>query len=92
MLYGLPCGIDKLQDLSLLAEEMARYGAVLRLTIDNPGQIMALARNRLSTGPWSIFIKVDGGGRYVEAFGGLSGVANANTYTGAPACPPRAMI
>ncbi|RSH80215.1 hypothetical protein EHS25_007225 [Saitozyma podzolica] len=63
MLYGLPCGIDKLQDLSLLAEEMARYGAVLRLMIDNPGQIMALARNRLSTGPWSIFIKVDGGGR-----------------------------
>lgn len=92
MLYGLPCGIDKLQDLSLLAEEMARYGAVLRLMIDNPGQIMALARNRLSTGPWSIFIKVDGGGRYVEDFRGLSGVANPNTYIGAPACLPRALI
>ncbi|KAM0746362.1 hypothetical protein T439DRAFT_319020 [Meredithblackwellia eburnea MCA 4105] len=65
MLYGLPCGVDKIQDLQSIADSIQPH-AVLRLMIDNPGQIGALEAFNSKTGrttPWSIFIKVDGGGK-----------------------------
>lgn len=63
MLYGLPCGVDKLQDSHTLAAELHRHHAVLRLMIDHPGQLAALKRFPYpGTTPWSIFLKVDGGG------------------------------
>lgn len=67
MLYGLPCGIDKIQELNSISVEMGEF-AFLRLMIDSPGQIVALEKFNAEAGrqsPWSIFIKVDGGGRYV---------------------------
>jgi D-serine deaminase-like pyridoxal phosphate-dependent protein len=64
MLYGLPCGLDKIDDLRCLADHLSQRGAVLRLMIDHPGQVHALANVSLASGkPWSIFIKVDGGGK-----------------------------
>lgn len=63
MLYGLPCGLDKLRDLQQLAAEMRQSEAVLRLMIDHPDQIRALAGVPNPNGAWSIFIKVDGGGK-----------------------------
>lgn len=63
MLYGLPCGLDKLRDLQQLASVMKRSDAVLRLMIDHPDQIKALAAVPSPSGAWSIFIKVDGGGK-----------------------------
>jgi D-serine deaminase-like pyridoxal phosphate-dependent protein len=63
MLYGLPCGLDKLQDLKRLAAEMGKSNAVLRLMIDHPDQIRALGGIANPNGAWSIFIKVDGGGK-----------------------------
>ena len=63
MLYGLPCGLDKLQDLQALAAEMKQHGAVLRLRIDHPDQLRALGQVANPNGVWSIFIKVDGGGK-----------------------------
>lgn len=66
MLYGLPVGLDKLEDLRLLAGIMEQHDGILRLMVDNVGQIKALKRRQLGSGrPWSIFIKVDGGGRWV---------------------------
>ncbi|WVR06754.1 hypothetical protein IAU60_003789 [Kwoniella sp. DSM 27419] len=63
MLYGLPCSLDKMDDLVLLSAELERHGAILRLMIDHPGQLAALGRHPSQSGqPWSIFIKVDGGG------------------------------
>lgn len=65
MLYGLPCGIDKLEDLQAVTVELGSR-STLRLMIDSPGQIAALEAFNSATGrtsPWSIFIKVDGGGK-----------------------------
>ncbi|KAL8290148.1 hypothetical protein RQP46_003087 [Phenoliferia psychrophenolica] len=65
MLYGLPCGIDKLDDLNSISQELGA-NATLRLMIDSPGQIAALEAFNAQVGrktPWSIFIKVDGGGK-----------------------------
>ena len=64
MLYGLPCGVDKIDDLRALEEVLARHGAVLRLMVDHPDQIRALADHLPPSGPsWSVFVKVDGGGK-----------------------------
>lgn len=63
MLYGLPTALDKMADLTLLANELEQSGAVLRLMIDHPGQLQGLSRHTLASGKaWSIFVKVDGGG------------------------------
>lgn len=65
MLYGLPCGVDKIEDLQSISVELGSK-ATLRLMIDSPGQIAALEAFNMKAGraaPWSIFIKVDGGGK-----------------------------
>jgi D-serine deaminase-like pyridoxal phosphate-dependent protein len=64
VLYGVPPGIDRLGELRSLSDKLYANGATLRLMIDHPGQIEALADVPLpGQRSWSIFIKVDGGGR-----------------------------
>jgi D-serine deaminase-like pyridoxal phosphate-dependent protein len=62
ILYGLPMALNKVQDLSDLAEEVGKYGAVVRLMIDHPKQVEFLEGfEKTRGGKWSAFIKVDGG-------------------------------
>ncbi|TFK57115.1 hypothetical protein OE88DRAFT_1650696 [Heliocybe sulcata] len=64
ILYGLPVGVNKIQDLASLWDEMEPYGGVVRLMIDNADQIRALEeyeKQRESPRSWSVFVKVDGG-------------------------------
>ena len=75
ILYSMPLSEDRVEDLNDAWDRM-RDSAVLRLMVDHPEQIKALERiddrldeeDRLNTHrqngrKWSIFIKVDGGGR-----------------------------
>ncbi|KAL7422475.1 hypothetical protein Q5752_003123 [Cryptotrichosporon argae] len=64
ILYSMPPSEDKLDDLHLAQTRAA--GATIRLMLDDPAQVSALSRAsaRLARRtPWSVFIKVDGGGR-----------------------------
>ena len=61
----MPVSADKLDDLHS-AQTTCGASAVLRLMVDHPAQIAALTTYNGSgrrTQPWSVFCKVDGGGR-----------------------------
>lgn len=67
ILYSMPIGEDKIHDLATLQTEIGAKG-VIRLMVDNPAQVEALQRYNESSGrgmKWAVFVKVDGGGRYV---------------------------
>ena len=51
------------------AQEKVRGRAVIRVMVDHPEQVEALGRFSEMVGRkerWSLFVKVDGGGRYVN--------------------------
>lgn len=59
---------NKIDDLSKLSEEVTRYGAVVRVLVDHPDQVKALEQfenQRENSKLWSVFIKVDAGGKCV---------------------------
>ena len=65
ILYSLPVGEDKLEDLND-AQEKVGGKAQIKLMIDHPAQVEAIQRFSQRFGrkqPWSVFIKVDGGGQ-----------------------------
>lgn len=60
----MPIAVNKIADITALADELQAYGAVLRLHVDHPDQIAALeAFESQKTEPrrWSVFVKVDCG-------------------------------
>lgn len=64
LLYGLPVGPNKLHDLSVLHEEMVKYGGTVRIMVDNLEQVRLLEEyegQRRQPKRWSAFIKMDGG-------------------------------
>lgn len=64
ILYGLPVGINKVEDLSTLWDLIAVDGATVRLLIDHPDQVQFLEeyeKSRQNPRKWSVFVKVDGG-------------------------------
>ncbi|KAI0094848.1 putative serine dehydratase domain-containing protein [Irpex rosettiformis] len=66
ILYGLPVAPNKIADLADLRDELARYNAVVRVLVDNPGQVRHLEQfedGRDTPQLWSVFIKVDAGGK-----------------------------
>ena len=61
----MPVSADKMEDLNTVQGTVGSK-AVIRLMVDHPEQIAGLARYNENMGrqePWSVFIKVDGGGR-----------------------------
>jgi hypothetical protein len=57
-------GLNKLDDLSALNEEMNKYGGIVRILVDNLEQIKFLEDYEKQQGrpkKWSTFIKMDGG-------------------------------
>lgn len=68
ILYGLPVGINKIAELSVLSDEMGAHDSTIRLLVDHPDQVHALEqfnRDRNVSRRWSLFVKVDGGQKYV---------------------------
>ncbi|KAI6047664.1 putative serine dehydratase domain-containing protein [Pisolithus marmoratus] len=64
LLYGLPVGPNKLDDLSVLHEVMVKYDGTVRIMVDNLEQVRFLEeyeRQREQPKRWSAFIKMDGG-------------------------------
>lgn len=58
--------MNKLADLSSLWDEIAPFGATIRVLIDHPDQIEAIQQfeqTRNGTRRWSAFLKVDSGGK-----------------------------
>ncbi|KAG6336664.1 hypothetical protein ID866_2411 [Astraeus odoratus] len=76
LLYGLPVGPNKLDDLSVLQEEMANYGGTVRIIVDNIEQVKLLEeyeRRREKPKTWSTFIKMDGGQNHAgDSYGSTS--------------------
>lgn len=69
ILYSLPIGADKMEDLTA-AQEKCGSKATIRVMVDHAEQIalLAAAHKRLQRRvPWSAFLKVDGGGRRAGA-------------------------
>ncbi|CAK9779633.1 hypothetical protein CC85DRAFT_280780 [Cutaneotrichosporon oleaginosum] len=68
ILYSLPISSDRMEDVNAAQEKAGR--TVIRVMVDNAEQIahLAAAAKRLGRrAPWSVFIKVDGGGRRAGA-------------------------
>lgn len=70
ILYGLPFGVNKLQDLSALRSEMRITSPIgdkaqVRLMIDHPKQVEAVEKAASQAGeePWSCFVKIETGGK-----------------------------
>lgn len=66
ILYGLPLPPNKIANLSALWDEVAKYGAVIRVLIDHPDQVKfleAFENQREKPRQWSVFVKVDAGGK-----------------------------
>lgn len=60
-------GLNKLDDLSVLNEEMNKYGGTVRIFVDSLEQIKFLEeyeKQRARPKQWSTFIKIDGGQKY----------------------------
>ena len=67
ILYSMPISADKLEDLND-AQEKVSGKAVIRVMVDHPDQIDALQAFNERMGrkaKWTVFCKVDGGGRWV---------------------------
>lgn len=62
-------GLNKLDDLSALNEEMVKYGGTVRIFVDNLEQIKFLEeyeKQQARPRRWSAFIKIDGGEKYAS--------------------------
>ncbi len=58
-------GVNKIEDLSMLWDEVEPHGCIVRVLIDHPEQIRHLAKfeeKREKPRRWSVFVKVDAGG------------------------------
>ncbi|WVQ77850.1 hypothetical protein IAR50_007547 [Cryptococcus sp. DSM 104548] len=73
ILYSMPIGADKLDDITSAQEAVAGKG-VVRIMVDHAQQIKflqeynrTLLRGGKSRAKWSVFVKVDGGGRRAGA-------------------------
>ena len=65
MLYSLPIGASKIPELDALQKKVGE-NATIRLMVDNAEQIRLLQSFNEKNGrkeKWSVFVKVDGGGR-----------------------------
>ena len=65
ILYSMPLAASRLEDIN---DAQSKWGdkAVIRLMVDHPDQITALEAFSKRSGRkqrWSVFMKVDGGGR-----------------------------
>lgn len=59
-------GFNKVADLSALWEAMAPHGGIVRLIVDHPEQVRYLEqfeKQQVNPKKWSVFVKVDQGGR-----------------------------
>ena len=64
VLYGLPIGVNRIEDISNLQSKLAAHGEELRLLVDHPAQVDALEKfegSRASPRRWSVFLKLDCG-------------------------------
>ena len=64
----MPIAVNKIRDISELSDELSKHNATLRLHIDHPDQIAALEAfetQKPDPRKWSVFVKVDAGGKYV---------------------------
>lgn len=62
-------GLNKLDDLSALNEEMNKYGGTVRIFVDNLQQVKFLEeyeKRQARPKQWSTFIKMDGGQKYAR--------------------------
>lgn len=60
----MPIAVNKIADIAVLSDELAKHNAVLRLHVDHPEQIAALEvfeSHRQEPRKWSVFVKVDCG-------------------------------
>jgi len=63
ILYSMPISIDKLDEIISAQKAMDGKG-VMRLMVDHASQIEFLdAYKQEGAGRWSVFVKVDGGGK-----------------------------
>ncbi|WWD22569.1 hypothetical protein CI109_107062 [Kwoniella shandongensis] len=65
ILYSMPVSADKMEDLNSAQEKIGSKGTI-RLMVDHPKQIEELGKFNDRVGrkeKWSVFVKVDGGGR-----------------------------
>ena len=70
-MYGLPVAPNKIADLAKLRDELTTYGGVVRILVDNPDQVRYLEQyegQRENPQLWSVFVKVDAGGKCVPYF------------------------
>jgi D-serine ammonia-lyase len=68
ILYGLPVGASKIADLAALWDKMEAHGGLVRLLVDHPAQVKFLQdfeSTREKKRRWSVFVKVNGGQKYV---------------------------
>ncbi|THH01788.1 hypothetical protein EW026_g948 [Hermanssonia centrifuga] len=66
ILYGLPLPPNKIADLSTLWDDIAPFGATIRILIDHPEQVTfleAYEAQRANPRLWSVFVKVDAGSK-----------------------------
>ena len=64
ILYGVPIGINKIEDITALQDNLEKHGATLRLIVDNIEQISALEAyesQKQNSRRWSVFVKADCG-------------------------------
>jgi D-serine deaminase-like pyridoxal phosphate-dependent protein len=69
LLYSLPVGLNKLDDLSALQAEMKKHGGTVRILLDHLDQAKYLEEyetKQKHRKTWSAFIKIDDGGKYVQ--------------------------
>lgn len=61
ILYSMPVGSDKMEDLTALEEKIRVPVLVM---VDHPSQVTALAEAKKALGrkPWKVFVKINGGG------------------------------
>jgi len=72
ILYGLPLAANRLEDLSALRTELDKYGAIVRLLVDHSDQVRFLEEyenQQEKPQRWFIFIKINGGQKYVWFIG-----------------------
>lgn len=63
ILYSMPISIDKLDEI-LSAQKAMDGKGVMRLMVDHASQIESLeSYKQEGGGRWSVFVKVDGGGK-----------------------------
>ncbi|WVO15217.1 hypothetical protein L204_102866 [Cryptococcus depauperatus] len=68
ILYSMPIGADKLEDIHIAQEEIGQRG-IIRLMVDHAEQVGLLKAfsQKTQRAKWSVFVKVDGGGKRAGA-------------------------